>query len=118
MAPRETAIRSALFRRFAVVLVLASACGAATAGDPLDQCNAANCAGCCLNNACQVGTTNFACGLAGNECLSCTGEAVCLPSQRCGVDPSQRWIFSVTAASPRMASPRPPHPIAATFSLL
>jgi hypothetical protein len=52
-------------------------------------CNAANCPGCCVGNACVVATTPAACGKGGEVCKGCgAGEActsgVCAPAANCG----------------------------------
>ena len=52
-------------------------------------CNAANCPGCCVGNACVVATTPAACGKGGEVCKGCgANEAcnggVCVPAPNCG----------------------------------
>jgi hypothetical protein len=42
---------------------------------PQANCGPANCAGCCIGaDVCAVGSQNTACGLAGAQCLNCTGQ--------------------------------------------
>lgn len=51
--------------------------GGGTGGDP---CGPSNCAGCCdEGGACQAGTADVACGLAGAQCATCKNT--------CGWDP-------------------------------
>jgi len=52
-------------------------------------CNAANCAGCCVGNACIVATTPAACGKGGQVCSACKVNetctaGVCTPAPNCG----------------------------------
>jgi Stigma-specific protein, Stig1 len=45
-------------------------------------CGPTNCAGCCdSNGVCQPGTENTACGINGEPCIDCMGDA-------CGEDPT------------------------------
>jgi hypothetical protein len=51
-------------------------------------CNAANCPGCCVGNACVVATTPAACGKGGAACQSCApneacAAGVCTPQAGC-----------------------------------
>lgn len=52
-------------------------------------CNAANCPGCCVGNACVVATTPAACGKSGEVCKACGANesctsGVCVPAPNCG----------------------------------
>jgi hypothetical protein len=41
---------------------------------PAANCGPANCPGCCVgNDVCAVGSQNTACGLAGTQCVNCSG---------------------------------------------
>ncbi|WP_426750495.1 hypothetical protein [Myxococcus sp. Y35] len=62
------------------------------------DCNASNCAGCCLNNVCQTGTTASACGKAGAACRACDSVQVCKADQTCGVDPNGVWRVQPVSA--------------------
>lgn len=63
-----------------LLLFVAAACG----DDPpprqdgaVSQCGPSSCSGCCLNGACQTGTTPQACGAGGYGCNVCTSTEVC-----------------------------------------
>ncbi len=64
------------------------------------NCNAQNCAGCCLGDACQPGNTTSGCGKQGAQCAAClTVYQICLPAQSCGLDPAQRWLVKAVNAT-------------------
>jgi hypothetical protein len=42
-----------------------------------NKCGPSTCAGCCVGDVCQTGTTTSACGKGGANCTACTGSAVC-----------------------------------------
>lgn len=43
---------------------------------PTEEC-ATTCDGCCMDNVCQPGTKNNACGVGGEECIPCTQGFTC-----------------------------------------
>jgi hypothetical protein len=46
--------------------------------EDVGQCNATNCAGCCLGNVCAEGQQNVACGIRGAACQDCSDGGQCL----------------------------------------
>lgn len=61
-------------------------------------CNARTCAGCCMNDVCQTGSTNAACGKGAGACQVCASPDACLASQVCGLPPEKEWILAVESA--------------------
>ena len=77
----------------------ASSDGAASMPDMASPlCNPATCAGCCMNDVCQTGSTNSACGKAATACQVCAAPDACLPTQSCGLPPDKEWILAVESA--------------------
>jgi hypothetical protein len=76
--------------------------GAADLGAEADllprSCTAASCAGCCLNDHCQPGTTLAACGKNAADCAVCQGLDACLPEQQCGLEPKKPWLLTIVNA--------------------
>lgn len=68
-------------------------------------CTAMTCAGCCMNDLCQTGTTNAACGKGARACSMCTAPDACLPAQVCGLRPEQEWVLAVQSASINAKNP-------------
>jgi hypothetical protein len=56
--------------------------------EDVGQCNASNCAGCCLGNVCAEGQQNVACGIRGAACQDCSDGGTCtgLVAKDGGVD--------------------------------
>ena len=52
-----------------------------------DTCSPANCNGCCLNNKCELGRANAACGFSGLDCLICVGEQCSGTPPTCALPP-------------------------------
>jgi len=77
--------------------VALSACGGGGGGG--STCSASNCVGCCLNGACQAGTTAAGCGRNGAACVQCSTNQVCRADQACGVDPESTWRVQPVSAS-------------------
>lgn len=72
--------------------------GGATGGGGGASC-ATTCAGCCVGEVCQAGTTNAQCGKAGATCTACPAATdVCRADQTCGIDPTSTWRLRPTAA--------------------
>ncbi|HEY5146170.1 MAG TPA: hypothetical protein VII82_05360 [Polyangiaceae bacterium] len=49
--------------------------------EEVGQCNASNCAGCCLGNVCAEGQQNIACGIRGAACQDCSDGGLCIGAQ-------------------------------------
>lgn len=63
------------------------------------KCNASNCAGCCMNDACQPGNTIVACGKGGGVCAACSMLRICSQTtQSCEFDPNAMWKVQPTSA--------------------
>lgn len=78
-----------------------SSAGGAAGGSAggVATCSSATCAtGCCLNNTCQPGNQQLACGLGGAACTSCMGNDLCT-NQVCGPNTSVMWRVRPTTAT-------------------
>lgn len=62
------------------------------------SCGPSTCAGCCMNDTCQAGTTTIACGKGGAVCVGCKTNQVCRSDQACGVDPTGSWLVWPSSA--------------------
>ncbi|MBL0693139.1 hypothetical protein [Comamonas sp. JC664] len=97
---RENMFRIAMAVMLALTVFVG--CGGADDDNPGTpqkvSCDARNCAGCCLNNVCQTGTTAAACGKEGASCRACGGAQVCKVDQTCGVDPNGVWRVQPVSA--------------------
>lgn len=75
--------RMSLFRGWAVLLLVASACV-----ERVPDCDASTCEGCCdASGVCKAGTTADACGSAGASCNVCASGESCR-STRCEAPPT------------------------------
>lgn len=62
--------------KYAMLLVAMMTLGACLEdedeGRPQPNCGPANCTGCCLDETCQIGIRNSACGENGGTCANCS----------------------------------------------
>lgn len=89
--------------KIALVAVSLIAVGCGGSGGPGlgGGCSSSNCAGCCLNNVCQPGSTAAACGKNASSCVACLNGAICKTDQTCGVDPNSMWKVQPLSATIR-----------------
>ncbi len=75
--------------------------GGSGGGAGSEGCTSQNCAGCCLNNVCQPGSTAAACGKNAATCSACGSGQICKVNQTCGVDPESEWVVQPVSATIR-----------------